>query len=183
MTLYKYMSDDQRCTRSRRDVLTFQTPELDHDVTLGGEITAHLKVSTTGMDADYIVKLIDVYPKDEPDLPFRPDTAMHMAGYEQLVRGEIMRARFRDSFAHPVMMLAGIVTDVNFRLQDVLHTFKKGHRIMVQVHSTWFPAFDRNPQFYVDNIYQASDRDFVKHTEFLWMDRTHPSNLEVQVLP
>jgi len=182
-TLYKYMSDDQRCDRSRIDVLTFQTPELDHDVTLGGEITAKLKVSTTGTDADYVVKLIDVYPMDEPDLPFRPDPEIHMGGYEQLVRGEIMRARFRNSFAHPVPMQPNTVTDVSFRLQDVLHTFKKGHRIMVQVQSSWFPAFDRNPQRYVPNIYEAADSDFVKATEFVWIDKTNPSHLEVQVLP
>jgi uncharacterized protein len=182
-TLYKYMSDDQRCDRSRPDVLTFQTPVLDHDVTLGGEITAKLKVSTTGTDADYVVKLIDVYPMDEPDPPFRPDTEIHMGGYEQLVRGEIMRARFRNSFANPVPMQPNVVTDVNFRLQDVLHTFKQGHRIMVQVQSSWFPAFDRNPQHYVPNIYEANDSDFVKATEFVWVDKGSPSHLEVQVLP
>ena len=156
---------------------------LYHDVTLGGEITAKLKVGTTGTDADYVVKLIDVYPMDEPDLPFRPDTEIHMGGYEQLVRGEIMRARFRNSFAHPVPMQPNVVTDVSFRLQDVLHTFKKGHRIMVQVQSSWFPAFDRNPQRYVPNIYEASDSDFIKTTEFVWVDKTNPSHLEVQTLP
>jgi putative CocE/NonD family hydrolase len=182
-SLYKYMSDDQRCNRSRIDVLTFQTPELDHDITLGGEITARLNVSTTGTDADYVVKLIDVYPMNEPDLPFRPDTAIHMGGYEQLVRGEIMRARFRTSFAKPMPMQPNAVTSVTFRLQDVLHTFKKGHRIMVQVQSSWFPAFDRNPQHYVPNIFEANDSDFVKATEFVWVDHQNPSRLEVQVLP
>ena len=182
-TLYKYMSDDQRCFRTRPDVLTFQTPELDHDVTLGGEITARLNVSSTGTDADYVVKLIDVYPTDTPNLPFQPDTSVHMAGYAQLVRGEIMRARFRNSFSRPIPMHPGVVNEVKFRLQDVLHTFKKGHRIMVQVQSSWFPAFDRNPQRYVPNIFEATEADFVKASETIWVDRTHASNIEVQVLP
>jgi uncharacterized protein len=183
MTLWKYMSDDQRCDRSRGDVLTFETPVLDHDLTLGGEITAKLQVSTTGTDADYVVKLIDVYPMNEPDLPFRPDTNIHMGGYEQLVRGEIMRARFRHSFAHPIPMQPNAVTEVSFRLQDVLHTFKQGHRMMVQVQSSWFPAFDRNPQRYVPNIYEANSSDFVKATEFVWVDQAHASGVQVQVLP
>ena len=101
LTLYHYMSDDQRCFTSRPDVLVFQTDTLREDVTFGGEITARLQVSTTGTDADYVVKLIDVYPPDTPDSPYQPDTTVHMAGYQQLVRGEIMRGRFRKSFATP----------------------------------------------------------------------------------
>ena len=184
LTLYQYMSDDQRCFTSRPDVLTFVTDTLRQDVTLGGEITAKLKVSTTGTDADYVVKLIDVYPPDMKDSPYQPDTiAVHMAGYQQLVRGEIMRGRFRKSFAKPVPFTPNQVTDVDFRLQDVLHTFRKGHRIMVQVQSTWFPAFDRNPQKYVPNIYEARQSDFIKATERVWLDRGAPSGLQVQVLP
>jgi putative CocE/NonD family hydrolase len=182
LTLYHYMSDDQRCFTSRPDVLTFVTDTLQDDVTFGGEITAKLKVSTTGSDADYVVKLIDVYPPDMPNSPYQPDSAVHLAGYQQLVRGEIMRARYRKSFAQPQPMTPGATTDVNFRLQDVLHTFRKGHRIMVQVQSSWFPAFDRNPQQFVPNIYKASAKDFIKATERVWVDRSAPSGLEVQVL-
>jgi putative CocE/NonD family hydrolase len=166
-TLYHYMSDDQRCYETRPDVVTFQTAPLTQDVTLGGEIWARLNVSTTGTDADYVVKLIDV----------------DSAGNAPLVRGEIMRARFRQSFAVPKPMRPDVITPVSFQLQDVLHTFRVGHRIMVQVHSTWFPAFDRNPQAYVPNIYQAAASDFVKATERVWVDRAEPSYLEVQVVP
>ena len=182
-TLYHYMSDDQRCERSRPNVLTFETAPLTQAMTLGGEIWARLNVSTTGTDADYVVKLIDVYPLTEPDSPFEPNKTVHYAGYEQLVRGEIMRARFRQSFAHPEAMRPDQITPVSFRLQDVLHTFRPGHRIMVQIQSSWFPAFDRNPQHYVPNIYQADSSDFVKATERIWVDRAEPSYLEVQVVP
>jgi predicted acyl esterase len=142
-----------------------------------------LEVSTTGTDADYVVKLIDVYPPDMPDSPYQPNANVHMAGYQQLVRGEIMRGRFRKSFAAPEPFEPNQVTAVDFRLQDVLHTFRKGHRIMVQVQSSWFPAFDRNPQTYVPNIYQADARDFVKATERVWVDRGTASGIQVQVLP
>jgi hypothetical protein len=182
LTLYHYMSDDQRCFTSRPDVLVFQTDTLREDVTFGGEITARLQVSTTGTDADYVVKLIDVYPPDTPDSPYQPDTTVHMGGYQQLVRGEIMRGRFRKSFTTPEPFTPNQVTSVAFRLQDVLHTFKKGHRIMVQVQSSWFPAFDRNPQKYVPNIYEAKASDFIKTTQRVWVARGAASGIEVQVL-
>jgi putative CocE/NonD family hydrolase len=183
LTLYHYMSDDQRCFTSRPDVLAFQTDTLREDVTFGGEITARLQVSTTGTDADFVVKLIDVYPPDTPDSPYQPDTSVHMGGYQQLVRGEIMRGRFRKSFAAPEPFTPNQVASVAFRLQDVLHTFRKGHRIMVQVQSSWFPAFDRNPQKYVPNIYEAKASDFIKATERVWVSRGAASGIEVQVLP
>ena len=183
LTLYHYMSDDQRCFTSRPDVLSFVTDTLREDVTFGGEITARLRVSTTGTDADFVVKLIDGYPPDTPDSPYQPDTSVHMAGYQQLVRGEIMRGRFRKSFAAPEPFAPNEVTSVAFRLQDVLHTFKKGHRIMVQVQSSWFPAFDRNPQRYVPNIYEAKAADFIKATQYVWVSRGAASGIEVQVLP
>jgi putative CocE/NonD family hydrolase len=182
-TLYHYMSDDQRCFTSRPDVLSFQTDTLREDVTFGGEITARLQVSTTGSDADFVVKLIDVYPPDTPDSPYQPDTSVHMGGYQQLVRGEIMRGRYRKSFAAPQPFAPNEVTLVKFRLQDVLHTFRKGHRIMVQVQSSWFPAFDRNPQKYVSNIYEAKATDFIKATQRVWVGRDAASGIEVQVLP
>jgi uncharacterized protein len=182
-TLYQYMSDDQRCLDSRPDVLVFQTEPLREAVTVGGEITAKLRVSTTGTDADFVVKLIDVYPPETPDNPYRANPKVHMGGYQQLVRGEIMRGRFRKSFTAPEPFQSNEVAPVDFRLQDVLHTFEKGHRIMVQVESSWFPAFDRNPQRYVPNIYSADARDFVAATERVWVDGNAASGIEVQVLP
>ncbi len=183
LTMYQYMSDDQRCIDDRRDVVTFETDPLDQDVTLGGEMTADLYVSTSTNASDYVVKLIDVYPMDEPDSPYRPDTTVHYGGYQQLVRGEIMRGRYRNGFDHPEAFVPGRVSRVSFRLQDVLHTFEKGHRIMVQVHSSWFPAFDRNPQTYVPNIYEAKASDFVTATERVYHAPGRASGLRVQVLP
>jgi len=157
------MSDDQRNASRRPDVLTFQTEVLDNPVTIAGEIMAKLKVAMSGTDADFFVKLIDVYPDDEPNYPHNPKNVV-MAGYQQLVRSEVFRGRFRNSFEKPEPFVPGQVTDVNVQLQDVLHTFKKGHRIMVQIHSTWFPYIDRNPQKYVENIYKADSSDFIKST-------------------
>ena len=158
-----YMSDDQREASRRPDVLTFQTDVLSNDVTIAGEILAKLKVAMSGTDADFIVKLIDVYPDDHPNYEHNPKNIV-MAGYQQLVRSEAFRGRFRNSFEKPEPFVPGKVTDVNVPLQDVLHTFKKGHRIMIQIHSTWFPFIDRNPQKYVENIYEADDKDFIKST-------------------
>lgn len=158
-----FMSDDQREAGRRPDVLTFETEVLAEDVTLAGEIMARLKVSMTGTDADFIVKLIDVYPQDHPNYDHNPKNVI-MGGYQQLVRSEVMRGRFRNSFENPEPFEPNKPTDVDFRLQDMLHTFKKGHRIMIQIHSTWFPYIDRNPQKYVDNIYEASEEDFIKST-------------------
>ncbi|MDE0559497.1 CocE/NonD family hydrolase [Algoriphagus sp. NF] len=158
-----FMSDDQREAGRRPDVLTFETEVLAEDVTLAGEIMARLKVSMTGTDADFIVKLIDVYPQDHPNYDHNPKNVI-MGGYQQLVRSEVMRGRFRNSFENPEPFEPNKPTDVDFRLQDLLHTFKKGHRIMIQIHSTWFPYIDRNPQKYVDNIYEASEEDFIKST-------------------
>jgi hypothetical protein len=181
-TMYQYMSDDQRCFDQRRDVITFGTDTLTADVTLAGEITARLYVSPSTTDADYVVKLIDVYPMGEADSPYRPDTTVHYAGYQQLVRGEIMRGRYRSGFEHPRPFVPGRVSAVQFRLQDVLHTFKKGHRIMVQVQSSWFPAFDRNPQRFVPNIYEAQASDFVPAMQRVYHTPARPSGLEVEVL-
>lgn len=157
----RFMSDDQRGASSRPDVLTFETEVLSQDLTVAGEIMAKLKVSISTSDADFIVKLIDVYPQDHPQYDHNPENVI-MGGYQQLVRHEVFRGRFRNSFEKPEPFTPGEITDVNFPLQDVLHTFKKGHRIMIQIHSTWFPYIDRNPQKYVDNIYKADEEDFVK---------------------
>ena len=159
----KYMSDDQRHVSRRPDVLTFETDTLSDAVTIAGEIMARLKVAMTGTDADFVVKLIDVYPQNHPEYDHNPKNVT-MGAYQQLVRAEVFRGRFRKSFEKPEPFVPGQITDVNVQLQDVLHTFKKGHRIMIQVHSTWFPYIDRNPQKYVENIYKADDKDFIKST-------------------
>lgn len=158
-----FMSDDQRENSTRPDVLTFVTDTLTDEVTAAGEIMAKLKVAISGTDADFIVKLIDVYPDDYPNFESTPKNVV-MAGYQQLVRSEVFRGRFRNSFEKPEPFKPGEITDVNVQLEDVLHTFKKGHRIMIQIQSTWFPYIDRNPQKYVDNIYKATEKDFIKST-------------------
>ncbi len=158
-----FMSDDQRHASLRNDVLTFQTDILEEDLTLAGPIMAKLIVAITGTDADFIVKLIDVYPDDEPDCPHNADY-IKLQGYQQLVRSEVFRGRFRNSFENPEPFIPGEITEVKIALQDILHTFKKGHRVMIQIHSTWFPYIDRNPQKYVDNIYKAEASDFIKST-------------------
>ena len=159
----RYMSDDQRPAARRPDVLTFETDTLTEAVTVAGEILAKLKVAMTGTDADFVVKLIDVYPQNHPNYEHNPKNII-MGGYQQLVRAEVFRGRFRNSFEKPQPFKPGEVTEVEVPLQDVLHTFKKGHKIMIQVHSTWFPYIDRNPQKYVENIYKADEKDFIKST-------------------
>ncbi len=158
-----FMSDDQREASRRPDVLTFETDTLTDEVTIAGEILAKLKVAMSGTDADFIVKLIDVYPPDHANYEHNPKNII-MGGYQQLVRSEVFRGRFRNSFSKPEPFSPGQVTDINVQLQDALHTFKKGHKIMIQVHSTWFPYIDRNPQQYVENIYKAEEKDFIKST-------------------
>ncbi len=182
ITMRKYMSEDQRFAAQRPDVLTFQTDTLTEDMTLGGEITAALKVATTGTDADWVVKLIDVYPGNEPNHAYMPHKNIVLGGYQQMVRSEIMRSRFRKSFEKPEPMKPNEITPITFRLQDVLHTFKKGHRIMIQVQSTWFPAFDRNPQKYVENIYKANAEDFVKATHRVYHTKNDASFVQVEVI-
>ncbi|WP_234736992.1 CocE/NonD family hydrolase [Tellurirhabdus bombi] len=158
-----YMVEDQRFAARRPDVLVFQTEVLDKDITLAGNILANLKVSTTGTDADWIVKLIDVYPGDAKD---NPNTAkgQKMSNFQQLVRHDGFRGKFREDRAKPKPFKPGEVTAVNYELIDILHTFKKGHRVMVQVQSSMFPLFDRNPQKFVPSIPNANEADFQKAT-------------------
>lgn len=177
-TPHNYMSEDQRFAGRRPDVLVYQTDVLQDDLTLGGEILSHLKIASTGTDADFIVKLIDVYPPNEPNNPDQPNKNILMGNYEQMVRSEIMPARFRNSFEKPEALVANQKTNVNVRLQDVLHTFKKGHRLMVQVQSTAFPLFARNPQQFVPNPYKATANEYVKATETVFND----SFIDVEVL-
>lgn len=181
--LYLYMSDDQRCISRRSDVAVFRGEVLDEDVTLAGPVTAHIAFSTSGTDADIVVKLIDVYPDDEPNNPHQRDSTVRMAGYQQLVRGEIMRGRFRRSFSTPAAFDPGRVTQVRVTLPDVHHTFRKAHRIMVHVQGSWFPLFDRNPQRFVPNIFLAHDRDFTSATHRIWLGGASGSRLDAMIVP
>jgi putative CocE/NonD family hydrolase len=177
----KYMTDDQRFASRRPDVLVFETEPLEEEVTLAGDILAKLKVSTTGTDADWIVKVIDVYPGDHEDYE---ETQGHikMGGYQQLVRGEVLRGRYRNSFEKPEPFKAGKVTDVDIQLQDVYHTFKKGHKIMVHIQSSWFPYIDRNPQTFVPNIFDADEEDFQKQTHTVFHSPDNTSSIEVKII-
>ncbi|NCD71393.1 CocE/NonD family hydrolase [Mucilaginibacter agri] len=176
----EYMTGDQRFAARRPDVLTWQTDSLDHDVTIAGNIWANLKVATTGTDADWVVKVIDVYPDSTKNNKWTGKD-VYLSGYQQMVRSESMRGKYRNRTEHPEPFVPGQVTPVNFELQDVLHTFKKGHRIMVQVQSTWFPLIDRNPQKFVD-IMKATDKDFQKATHKVYTSKEHPSFLKVRVI-
>ena len=178
----KFMTEDQRHAARRPDVLTFQTEPLEEAVTLQGEIMAKLQVSTTGTDADWVVKLIDVYPANYEKAP--QDTlfpSLIYDRYQHLVRSEVFRGRFRNSYENPEPFVANQKTAVNFPVQDVLHTFKKGHRIMIQIHSTWFPYIDRNPQKFVPNIFKASDQDFESATMTLHGESTITINQGYQI--
>src|ERR1700712_1715578 len=174
------MTADQRFLADRKDVLNYQTDVLDKDVTIAGNIWANLKVATTGTDADFVVKVLDVYPDTASNNKFT-GTGVKMACYEQMVRSEPIRGKYRNSFEHPEPFVPGKITPVNFELQDILHTFKKGHKIMVQVQSTWFPLIDRNPQTFV-NIMKANEGDFKKATHKIYTSKEHPSYLKVRVL-
>ena len=176
----EYMTADQRFTSVMPDVLTYQTDALTDDLTLSGDIWAHLRVSTTGTDADWVVKVIDVYPDSAQNNKWTANDVL-MAGYQQMVRSEAMRGKFRRGFDRPRAFSPGKVSRVSFELQDVLHTFKKGHRIMVQLQSTWFPLIDRNTQQFQD-IMKAQDTDFKAETHKVFTSSAHPSYLKVKVL-
>ncbi len=173
----EHMTEDQRFASSRTDVLVYQTEPLDHDVTVAGPLKPSLFVSTSGTDSDFVVKLIDVYPDDYPDNNPNP-AGVRMGGYQQLVRGELMRGRFRNSYSKPEPFTPGKQEKVEYVMPDINHTFRQGHRIMVQVQSSWFPLADRNPQTFVD-IYNAKAADFKKATERVY----HKSRVMVTVVP
>jgi uncharacterized protein len=177
----EYMTDDQRFAATRPDVLVYETEALQDDLTLAGPSVAHLKVSTTGTDADWIVKLIDVYPQDAPDNP-TTRKGKKMGQYQQMIRSEVIRGRFRNSYEKPTPFTPGKIEKIDLELQDVLHCFKKGHRIMVQIQSTWFPLVDVNPQKYVDNIYKAQSSDFIKATHRVYHVIGNETYLEVSIL-
>jgi hypothetical protein len=185
----RYMVDDQRFAHYRPDVVTYETDPLTEDVTIAGPISPRLKVASSGTDSDFDVKLIDVYPEDFPDSQggetgkhILDAPPLHMGGYEQLLRGEPFRAKFRNSWEKPEPLAPGQEADINFTMPDLYHTFRRGHRIMVQVQSTWFPLTDRNPQSFTDIPY-AKPEEFQKATEQIFHQKDAASGVEVLVMP
>lgn len=170
----EYMVDDQRFSSRRPDVLTYRTEPFTEDIVVAGPIEADLWVSTTGTDADWIVKLIDVRPDGPETTP--------LAGYQMLLRSEVIRGRFRNDYAKPEAFTPGQPTRVRLELLDVLHRFQKGHRLMIQIQSTWFPLVDRNPQTFVPNIYFAKPEDFQKATHRVFRSAPHATNFKLSVL-
>jgi putative CocE/NonD family hydrolase len=170
-----WLVEDQRFVDDRPDVLTFETAPLTSDLTIAGEITAHLFASTTGSDADWIVKLIDVYPEDNPE-------NWEMAGYQLMVSNEVFRGRYRKSFEKPEPITPDAVLEYSFSLHTQNHTFRKGHRLMVQVQSTWFPIIDRNPQTFVPNIFEAKATDFRAATHRIFRSPRYPSRVTIPVV-
>jgi putative CocE/NonD family hydrolase len=177
-----YMIQDQRFASRRPDVLVYQTEPLRDDITVAGPVWASLFASTSGTDSDFVVKLIDVFPDDTPDADPNPQR-IRLGGYQMLVRGEPMRARFRNSFERPEPMRPNEPTRVEFVMPDTAHTFRRGHRIMVQIQSTWFPLVDRNPQRFVPNIYKARESDFQKATQRVYRAGASGSRVRLTVLP
>ncbi len=177
----EYMIADQRFASRRPDVMVYQSDVLTRDVTLSGPVIADLIVSTTGTDADYVVKLIDVYPDDYPNP--KPNTEnVEMSGYQMLVRAEVMRGRYRNSLEKPEAIAANQPTRVKYTLPDVAHTFKAGHKIMIQIQNSWFPLVDRNPQKYVD-IYNANESDFQKAMHRIYHQAGKESKIVLPVMP
>ncbi len=186
----RYMVDDQRFASYRPDVLVYETDPLQEDVTIAGPISPKLKVASSGTDSDFDVKLIDVYPEDYPDREdtqhgnkrILDDPPLHMGGYQQLLRGEPFRAKFRNSWQKPEPLVPGKMTEIDFTMPDLYHTFRRGHRIMVQVQSSWFPLTDRNPQTFTDIPY-ATPEQFQKATEQVFHQKDAASGVEVLVMP
>jgi hypothetical protein len=170
-----WLVEDQRFVHLRPDVLSWETGTLAEDVVVAGEIVARLNASTSGTDSDWIVKLIDVYPDKFPDDP-------KMGGYQLMVASEVFRARYRRSFEKPEPVPANRVCEYAVSLNSIDHAFLKGHRIMVQVQSTWFPLIDRNPQKYVANIFKAAESDFQKATQRIYRSRMAPSHVDLPVV-
>ena len=186
---YDYMTEDQRFAGTRTDVLVYKTEPLDHDVTVTGPISVDLKVSTSGTDSDFDVKLIDVFPAKYPDYDAKPGAtpatprlqpanAIQIGGYEELIRGEPFRGKYRKSFSDPIPFKPGVPERITFQMPDIFHTFRAGHRIMIQVQSSWFPLTDRNPQKFVD-ITNALSTDFVKATERVYLGGSDGSKIQL----
>jgi hypothetical protein len=186
----RYMVDDQRFASYRPDVLVYETDPLEEDVTIAGPISPRLHISSTGTDSDFVVKLIDVYPENYPDPEgtssgnkrITDAPPLHMGGYEEMLRGEPFRAKFRNNWETPEPLTPGKIADLNFTMPDLYHTFRRGHRIMVQVQSSWFPLTDRNPQTFTD-IPNAKPEDFQKATERVFRQKDASSGVEVLVMP
>jgi putative CocE/NonD family hydrolase len=182
-----YMDADQRFAERRPDVLTFKTDTLTSDVTLTGSVIADLLTGISTTDADFVVKIIDVFPEylgyNDVDIYAEEDPVnpYPMGGYEMLVRAEIFRGRYRNSYENPLAFTPGKMEEVKFSLPDIAHTFKKGHRIMVQIQSSWFPLADRNPQQFID-IYHCDEKDFIKSDIKIWHDAEHASKIILPVL-
>lgn len=162
----EYMVADQRFAANRPDVLVYETPVFNADVTYAGSIDVKLMVSTTSTDADWVVKIIDVYP-DDAGLDSVNGKPIKMGGYQMLVRGDVMRGKFRKSFEKPTPFIPNTMDTVQFTINDINHSFRKGHKLMIQVQSTWFPLVDRNPQQYI-NVFEADEKDFVKATHTVY---------------
>jgi putative CocE/NonD family hydrolase len=177
-----YMVEDQRFASRRPDVLVYRSAPLDEAVTVVGPLVAELWVSTTGGDADWVVKLVDEYPGRLPD--YDPESADCDLGHsERLVRSEIFRGRYRAGYDRPTPFTPGEVARIEFPLQDVFHTFARGHRIQVQIQSSLFPFFDRNPQSWVPNIFEATRDDFIAARHRVYRSADSPSALRLRVLP
>ena len=171
-----WLVQDQRFVDNRPDVLTWTSAPLDEDLTIAGDVVAHLFASTTGTDADWVVKLIDVYPDSVPDRP-------QMGGYELIVNADILRGRYWKGFARATPIPANTVTPFTVDLHGQLYRFRKGHRLMVQIQSTWFPLYDRNPQRFVPDIFAAKPEDFRARTHRVWHTARYPSYLSIAVMP
>ena len=170
-----WLADDQRFAESRLDVARWQTKPLDSNVTIAGNVIADLFASTSGTDSDWIVKLIDAYPASVPEDP-------PMGGYELMIAADVLRGRFRNSFSKPEPVKSNETVEYRIDLLSHDHMFRKGHRIMVQVQSTWFPVIDRNPQKFVPNIFEATNADFQSTTQRIFRDRKHSSAIILPVI-
>jgi len=172
---YTWLVEDQRFVNNRPDVISWQTEVLRKDIEITGKLIADMFASTSGTDADWIVKLIDVYPEKFPDQP-------DMAGYQLMIANDVFRSRYRNSFSKPEPVRPGEVNECKIDLHSINHVFKTGHRIMVQVQSSWFPIIDRNPQKFVPNIFLAKDSDFIKATQRIFRSKKFPSHLTLPVV-
>jgi uncharacterized protein len=172
---YTWLTEDQRFVQNRPDVLSWETDTLENDITITGSLLAKLFASTTGSDADWIVKLIDVYPGEYPK-------DIKMGGYELMIANDVFRGRFRNSFEHPEAITPNKTEAYTIDLHSINHVFKMGHKIMVQIQSTWFPIIDRNPQKYIPNIFEATETDFIKATHSIYHSAQFPSHIELSVM-
>ena len=177
----EYMTDDQRFASRRADVLVYQTAPLEADLTLTGTMLADIWISTSGTDCDLVVKLVDVYPSDAEDHKYTPPTSS-MSGQQMMIRSEVIRCRYRNDYSAPEPMVSNKPTRIQLPLMDVQHCFQKGHRIMVQLQSSWFPLVDRNPQSYVANIYRADEQDFRATRQRVYHSKRFPSALNVRLM-